>query len=74
MSVTTFAAISIGSYEIELKIFEISPKTGIREMDRISHVIELGRDTYNKDKISFEMVDKLCNKRHKGGCEFKECT
>jgi hypothetical protein len=60
MSVTTFAAISIGSYEIELKIFEISPKTGIREIDRISHVIELGRDTYNKDKISFEMVDKLC--------------
>ena len=33
MSVTTFAAISIGSYEIELKIFEISPKTGIRVID-----------------------------------------
>ncbi|MCI6021750.1 MAG: exopolyphosphatase, partial [[Bacteroides] pectinophilus] len=61
MSVTTFAAISIGSYELEMKVFEISPKTGIREIDRISHVIELGRDTYNKDKISFEMVDKLCS-------------
>lgn len=59
--VTTFAAISIGSYELEMKIFELSPKNGIREVDRISHVIELGRDTYNKDKISFEMVDKLCD-------------
>lgn len=61
MQVTTFAAISIGSYELEMKIFEISPQNGICEVDRIAHVVELGRDTYNKDKISFEMVDQLCD-------------
>lgn len=61
MTITTFAAISIGSYELEMKIFEMSSKGGIREVDRISHVIELGKDTYNQDKISFEMVDKLCD-------------
>jgi exopolyphosphatase/guanosine-5'-triphosphate,3'-diphosphate pyrophosphatase len=60
MNITTFAAISIGSYELEMKIFEMSAKGGIREVDRISHVIELGKDTYNQDKISFEMVDNLC--------------
>lgn len=60
MAVTTFAAISIGSYELEMKIFEMSPKNGIREVDRAAHVIELGHDTYNDNKISFEMLDKMC--------------
>ena len=31
MAVKTFAAIDVGSYELSMKIFEISPKSGIRE-------------------------------------------
>lgn len=61
MAITLFAAVSVGSYELEMKIFEISLKNGIKEIDRISHVIELGRETYNERKISFETVDELCD-------------
>ncbi len=35
MAITTFAAIYIGSYEVSLKIFELSGKKKIREIDHI---------------------------------------
>lgn len=56
----TFAAIDVGSYELNMKIFEISPKSGIREIDSICHRIELGTDTYTTGKISNARVDELC--------------
>lgn len=61
MAITLFAAVSVGSYELEMKIFEISAKYGIKEIDRVSHIIELGRETYNNRKISFELADELCD-------------
>ena len=33
----TFAAIYIGSYEISMKVFELSIKRGIREIDHVRH-------------------------------------
>lgn len=60
MAVKTFAAIDVGSFELTMKIFEVSQKTGLKEIDRISHSIELGTDTYNTGKISNERVDELC--------------
>lgn len=56
-----FAAIDVGSYEIEMKIYEISQKYGIREIDDIRHVMELGRDTYAHGSISFELIEELCD-------------
>jgi exopolyphosphatase/guanosine-5'-triphosphate,3'-diphosphate pyrophosphatase len=56
-----FAAIEIGSYALEMKIYEISAKGAIREIDRVFHVIELGRDSYNYKKISFEIIDEVCD-------------
>ena len=47
MNITTFAAIYIGSYEVSLKIMEISAKQGIREIDYIRSRIGLGREIYN---------------------------
>ncbi|MDE5780492.1 MAG: HD domain-containing protein [Lachnospiraceae bacterium] len=61
MAVTTFAAIDVGSYELEMKIFEISQKNKIVMVDHIRHVIELGKDTYTHGKVSFENIDELCN-------------
>ena len=60
MAVKTFAAIDVGSYELAMKIFEISKRNGIKEIDCIRHSIELGTDTYNTGKISYERVDELC--------------
>lgn len=57
----TFAAIDVGSYELAMKIYEISSKGVLREIDHIRKRIELGTDTYNTGKISAERVDELCN-------------
>lgn len=60
MAYKTFAAIDIGSYELGMKIFEISSRKGLKEIDYIRHRIELGTDSYFSGKISFERVDELC--------------
>jgi len=57
----TFAAIDVGSFELAMKIYEISSKGVIKEIDYIRKRIELGTDTYNTGKISSERVDELCN-------------
>lgn len=60
MAIHTFAAIYIGSYEVSLKIFELSAKKKIRGIDYVRRRIELGRDAYSKENIGYEMVDALC--------------
>ncbi|MDO5475627.1 MAG: HD domain-containing protein [Eubacteriales bacterium] len=54
-----FGAIDVGSHEIELKIFELSKKNGIRQVDDIVHLIDLGTDTYNDGRISFAHVTQV---------------
>mgnify|MGYP002511650162 CR=1 FL=1 len=57
----TFAVIDVGSYELSMKIFEFSTKTGMKEIDHIRHRIDLGNDTFTTGKISYEKVDELCH-------------
>ena len=56
----TFAAIDAGSFELSMKIFEISPKSGMHEIDHIRHRIDLGTETYATGKMAYERVDELC--------------
>ena len=56
----TFAAIDVGSYELSMKIFEMSKQNGLKEIDSIRHSIDLGTETYANGKISYEKVDELC--------------
>lgn len=60
MSVRTFAAIDVGSFELTMKIFEFSGKNTMREIDCIRQRLDLGSDTYAYGKISNEKVDELC--------------
>lgn len=60
MAVKIFAAIDVGSYELSMKIFEVSQKAGIREIDCIRHRIALGLDSYTTGKITGEKMDELC--------------
>lgn len=60
MAVSMFAAIEVGSYEMEMKIFEIGGKNGVKEIDRIAHVIELGKNSYNEKYIHFDVIDEVC--------------
>ena len=59
MAARLFGAIDVGSYELELKIFEISRKNGIRVIDNIVHRLDLGTDTYNYGKLSFRRTEEL---------------
>ena len=60
MAVKTFAAIDVGSYELCMKIFEVSAKNGMREIDYIRHRLDLGTDTYATGKLGYEKVEELC--------------
>ena len=60
MAVKTFAAIDVGSYEIAMKIYEISKKHGMREIDHLRRSIDIGTDTYTTGRMSYERVDELC--------------
>lgn len=60
MAFTTFAAIDAGSNELSLKIFQISKKDGIQELDHLRHAIELGSDSYKYKKIRYELVNEMC--------------
>ncbi|MBO5302657.1 MAG: HD domain-containing protein [Lachnospiraceae bacterium] len=61
MKITTFAAIYIGSYEVSLKIFEFGAKKPIREIDHIRARVELGKDSYQKGYIGYELMEELGN-------------
>ena len=58
--IRTFAAIDVGSFEVELGIYEVSDKSGVRQVDHIKHMIALGKDSYANGKISYRLVDELC--------------
>lgn len=60
MAVKTFAAIDVGSYEVSMKIFEVSSKSGMREIDHIRHSIDMGTETYATGKLSYSRVEELC--------------
>ena len=60
MAITTFAAIDVGSYDLEMKIFEMSGKGGMKQVDDIRYRLDLGSDTYAAGKIPYGTVDELC--------------
>lgn len=60
MSIKTFAAIDVGSFEISLKIVEFSGKNTSRVVEHIRKRIALGGDTYVAGKIHSERLDELC--------------
>lgn len=60
MAVNMFASIYIGSYEVSLKVFEISQRKKIKEIDCIRARINLGKDAYYNGYIGYELVEELC--------------
>ncbi len=60
MSITTFAAIDVGSYEVGMKIFELSRKYGLKEIDTVRYRLELGKDVFESGRFSSKMIQELC--------------
>ncbi len=61
MAITTFAAIDIGSYEVSIKIFELSKKIGLHELNHVRYRMELGKEAYASGRLDMDMVEGLCD-------------
>lgn len=61
MAYSIFAAIDIGSSCLEMAIYEISKENGIKKLDHIRHMSELGKSTYASNEINLAEVDELCD-------------
>ena len=72
MAYQMFAAINVGSSDISMKIFEITAKWGFREIDCVSHILELGSDTYRLGYVSNEKINELCDCLMKFKSKMKE--
>ena len=59
MAVNTFAAIMIGSAETEMRIYEISARSGMKEIECISAKLNLGVDAYNEGELDAEKIREL---------------
>ena len=59
MAVILFASILIGSTETEMKLYELSPRKGMKQLSCLSRKIDLGSDAYGRGSLSTEKVELL---------------
>ena len=55
----TFAALDVGSFEICMKIYEITKSGGLKQIEHVRHRLALGTDSYASRKISAEKMEEL---------------
>ena len=72
LPVTTFAAIDVGSNNITMKIYELTKKNGLHELEAIKHTLELGYDTYTHGSISYPVIQELIQTLEKFSSKLKE--
>lgn len=60
MAYFTYGAIVVGSQEISLKVYEISGKTGIRQIDYVTQYLDISKVSYSNGKLSVEQIDAIC--------------
>ena len=72
LPVTTFAAIDVGSNNITMKIYELTKKNGLHELEAIKHTLELGSDTYTHGSISYPVIQELIQTLEKFSSKLKE--
>ena len=59
MAVKLFASILVGSTETEMKLYELSPRRGMKQLSCMGRKIDLGSDSYSRGSISREKVEML---------------
>ena len=59
-STIQYAAIDVGSYEVEMAIYEISAKRGIKRIDHVRRILSIGRESYRTGRISLQTCEELC--------------
>lgn len=61
MTLKTYAAIEVGSKELVLKVYEIGKRIGIRQLDCVKYMLDLGSSAYSDKSIGYEQVNELCD-------------
>lgn len=60
MAVTLYAALVIEAAGITMRIYEMTKKIGIKQIDEIVHPMSCGQEIYADGRISFESADEIC--------------
>lgn len=60
MPTTTYGAIVISAADITLRIYEITKKNGIKQLDELVHNMHYGQEIYADGLISFDSADEIC--------------
>lgn len=60
MAYFTYGAIVVGSQEISLKIYEISSKIEVRQIDYVTQYLDISKVSYVHGKLSVEQIDAIC--------------
>ncbi len=61
MAIVRFAVAEIAAQEISMKVYEVSPRIGIRVLDSIRRPVPVGQDTYIDGKVSADILDRICD-------------
>lgn len=61
MAYKMFAAIYVGSSELGMKIYEIAGKKSFKQVDSVSRIIELGKDTYRMGELTTVSIRQVCS-------------
>lgn len=61
MAYKMFAAIYVGSSEVAMRIYEISGKKSFKQVDGVTKILELGKDTYNLGYVTTESINQVCD-------------
>lgn len=61
MSISTYAAINVGSGDLSMKIYEISKQHGIRELTHVRHRLSQRNEAYTEGFISYQTTEEICD-------------
>lgn len=61
MAYKFFAAINVGSSDISIKIYQITAKKSFKCVDRLTRIIEIGKDTYSIGYIGSDRINMVCD-------------
>ena len=61
MAARLFSAILIGSSETEMRIYELSQRKGMKQIDHVSTKIGLGSDAYRDGRLDSDILAQLCH-------------
>lgn len=60
MAITTYAAVSVDSGELAMKVFEISKAHGVVELTHIRHRLSSGSDIFSTGQFSYRTMSEIC--------------